>query len=394
MPTKETPVKSLIDADNVHDLGLCQLRIGDNEDSDEEALEGDLSCPTEYEGVLALVSEFLDCTNDKHFVVRRIAHSVYGLKKNYANLSNFKRVDIWKKMKRFVKEIIIDTATYDALTVQVVALLSELRDRFTALKNHTSKYVSYGIGSASPQPDMRNYLACFKDLDLFEQYSLDNNYFLGYSLEKGSSPSFDQILTRIRFCCVAAFEVEANAVIFYTGHADINGNWWFYDGNITLEMFCDTVALARKDCPQSESNRVYVVADCCFAGKWAQELKAEGIVVIAAAGENNVAGDETFSQIFFDSMGTTIDTNRVQQLRKEELQTELKNITKSSSMIRGKVAELRGLLCEQLSDKKRRLVKNSMKQKPIIGIHDGVQDMEESDLVSELWFSKKRSQVG
>eukprot|EP01039_Chlorochromonas_danica_P011835 gene11835-13347_t len=383
---------------DICDVGLTSLDIKDAEDESgksSNSIETDISSQPLSQadsGILGLVRNRLVAEPvEIHFATRALARQVliYGGKspktywKRLYFSSHFPKPNDDKEIQQFKN-----------LYKEVKFILEEIGDRKVALKSRETKYVSFGIGSGSPRPNERNYLKCEDDLKLMRNYCERYNYFLGSTLENGSSPTLAAILAKIRYCCVCAFEIGAHAVLYYSGHADENGNWWFYDGDLSLEMLLQQVNAAKTDIGAcAEDCMVYIIADCCFAGRWCQDLSSDNIMIIAAAGERSYSYDETFSHLFFDDTDEKAAVRNVKHLRKEELQSEIAKILPTKAIDRSNKRELQERLLELVTSEKQKLIKYALRCKPTIGTSRKMRRMRESELVERLWFNSNDEEV-
>jgi hypothetical protein len=285
----------------------------------------------------------------------------------------------WKKLSREVKLVIGDVVT-----------------RKIILRDHKTKYVSYGIGCGSDEPscrsDPRSYLQCEEDMQLMRSYSSTYNYFLGSTLENGSSPCVGNILFKIRHACVCAFEVGAHAVIYFTGHADDDGDWGFHDGFITLGMVVQSISMARAEVfPPATEKKVFIIADCCQAGKWCEEIEHDNILVIAAAGTMNTAKDQKFARAFF-SLGKKQKVKMLKNLSVRELNRKFASVLHIESRDTVSDAEFEDVV--RASDNETaENVRRAMSCKPTIGAHGRSKLLKQSYLDEHLWFNCERKEV-
>ena len=100
--------------------------------------------------------------------------------------------------------------------------------------------------------------------------------------------SKDTVLDRIRKC---ATKPKHGIKIYYSGHGQTGtGNWCFADGVVSLT---EVIKAVRS---QAGDIYLYIYADCCYSGNWAQNLKAlkgkqRSVFIRAASCPGKVAYD-------------------------------------------------------------------------------------------------------
>ena len=312
-----------------------------------------------------LINERNQSGSMKHFVERSMARLLIE-----EGRDSLKGLGIPKLLKENLSEI-----------------MDEIALRKKKLAKDKTKYVAYGIGSGSPHPNKRTYLSCTKDLETMRSYCKSYNYFLGSTCENGSAPSASLTLIKIRYCCIAAFEVGAHPLLYFTGHSDSEGDWWFYDDMITFNMVLHEIEEARREIGNSAIDILaFIVSDCCFSGIWCEKAStclSQKVRVISSAGVRNYAKDDTFAPLFF-KLDDEYSPKAVKSMRREEVQCAIKHLSPvGSSMVRENVDELKEILLEMANKRKLLLQKCAMKCKPMFS--HGRRELNTKDL-DDHWF--------
>lgn len=386
------------DSYQVRGLPSCPLLDDENED---ESTNSDRNTDSLFDKKLvALVNRHLVNPSylSKHVAVRSIALMFVHANKT---LTSSKALIITTVTSHLSSDEI--DSYCDSLLLAIRVVRSEIRDRIHELVSHKTKYVSYGIGSGCPISQYK-YCDCENDLNAMRTFANKHNYYLGHTHETGSVPSIESILAKIRHCCLVAFEVNANAVIYYSGHANGLGDWWFYDGDVSLEMVLKEIASARELCGRSTSNLlVYIVADCCYAGQWCKRLKNKdaaadlGVRVIAATSAHNEAHDCQFSWILFNR-AEEVAKSKVQLISSSTMEVnktmceEKYQVKPPSNLNKAELIDF-SLHSAEKDQRKKRIAKTMKCEPRVTAVARNrtmrSRKMDESELVDATWFDKR-----
>ena len=150
------------------------------------------------------------------------------------------------------------------------------------------------VKAADKSRDSGSYLGGIRcDMsNMEEEVQKKSDYLYGelFDILRGmNSLKKSTVLERIRKCAERPTSV---IYIYYTGHGQTDtGNWCFADGVVTLKEVIGAVRSSQK-----KHLRIYVIADCCYSGNWASDLKEyegkeTGIDIWAASRPGKVAWD-------------------------------------------------------------------------------------------------------
>ena len=171
-------------------------------------------------------------------------------------------------------------------------------------QNGSRKYATFAVACGSQDANERSVLMCDKDVENVRQYACKYNYFMGFQSYLGTAADKCSILKQITEQCSIAMGLGLCFVLYYTGHGNRSGNWAVGQNFITLTEVMICIRTARLAANNS-SLPVFVVSDCCYAGKWCDLLSAltsehnadPHIKLICASSMEAV--DDTFTPAFF-----------------------------------------------------------------------------------------------
>lgn len=259
----------------------------------------------------AILDKLTDQDNDIFLYKRKLA--------NYFVLKNldWEGVDIQKQLKEIVKSQYASKSrgirTYNRVISKVDVMINEIKERklLTGGAGGPHSIMMYGIGSENKTANKEKSVKVAKDLELFKTFSFKHeNYHLGSTSVDGTLPVTQALLQNIKFAYCAALEVNASFVLYYSGHADKDGDWSFYDNYIVLDDVVSALHDVLKISGTWNPTPVFIICDCCHAGKWTQELKSmhddqenkvnvSFISVVAACGQVENARASKFSLMMF-----------------------------------------------------------------------------------------------
>jgi len=288
----------------------------------------------------------------------------------------FNNEEILKEFRRKVKPIISEVAA---------------RLKHSGLQKKTIRYISFGIG-AGGHDIKKSFLACSDDMKLFRLYSQKHNFYLGSSVEEGTVPCFAAVKERIKYACICAWECNSSLVLYYTGHGfGKNGNWSFYDGEMSFDTLLAVINEAKQDFGLDEVPPVaktFVVCDSCCSGHWCKFNDSHITVIASCGAEECTYGD--FARVFFKAKLRLTDSE-IQRFKVGKLQIEIQR------HVGGAIDHsLKTDLCNRLqdleTDQSNKIIDGVMKDEPCVtGQHQGdFRLLTELEVVHKLWFKNKK----